>query len=99
MVRAFVRHSVVDYTSWKKGYDAFKGKRVEMGVKGEALFQLLGDPNDVSGWLDFETLEAAQAFVGSKALRKAMDDAGVLVEETLKVWYCALPPAHMESSS
>jgi hypothetical protein len=37
----------------------------------------VGDPNDVTVWHDFETAEAAEAFVNSEALREAMEAAGV----------------------
>lgn len=77
MIRMFVRHSVADFAEWKQGYEDFGAERRDMGVQGDAVFQSVDDPNDVTAWHDFATLEAAQAFVGSARLREAMADAGV----------------------
>jgi len=56
-----------------------------MGVKGDAVFQSIDDPNDVTVWHDFEAADAARAFVSSDALRDAMQRAGVQGEP--QVWY------------
>jgi hypothetical protein len=78
MVRIFVRHDVRDYAIWRKGYDAFDAERTRLGVKAQAVFQSVGDPNDVTVWHDMETVEAAQAFVNSDRLKEAMKGAGVV---------------------
>ena len=72
MVRLFIRHTVADYDAWRQGYDAFDEVRRPMGVTGDAVFQSIDDPNDVTVWHDFEAAEAARAFVSSDALRDAM---------------------------
>ena len=77
MVRLFVRINVADYKNWREVYDKFYGERVAMGVMGDAAFQLVDDPNDVTVWHDFETPEVARAFVSSDALRNVMQRAGV----------------------
>jgi len=77
MIRMFVRHSVADFATWKQAYEDFDAERRNMGVAGDAVFQSVDDPNDVTAWHDFATLEAAQAFVGSARLREVMADAGV----------------------
>jgi hypothetical protein len=77
MVRMFVRHEVVDYPAWRHGYDDFDETRRGMGVTGDAVFQAVGNPNDVTVWHDFETAEAAEAFISSAALQEAMAGAGV----------------------
>jgi hypothetical protein len=84
MVRLFIRHNVEDYEAWRKGYDEFDEQRRSMGVSGDAVFQSIEDPNDVTAWHDFDTAEAAQAFVSSDELRNAMQDAGVQGEP--QVW-------------
>ena len=66
MFRLFVRINVADYETWRKVYDQFYGERVAMGVMGAAAFQLVDDPNDVTVWHDFETVEVARAFVSSE---------------------------------
>jgi hypothetical protein len=77
MIRMFVRHKVNDYAAWRKAYDDFDATRNSMGVKGHAVYQAAGDPNDVTAWHDFDSLEKAQAFAGSNELREAMGSAGV----------------------
>ena len=56
-----------------------------MGVMGDAAFQLVDDPNDVTVWHDFETDEVARAFGASDALRDVMQRAGVRGEP--QIWY------------
>jgi hypothetical protein len=63
MVRLFVRINVADYETRREVYDEFYGERVAMGVMGDAAFQLVDDPNDVTVRHDFETAEVARAFV------------------------------------
>ena len=43
-----------------------------MGVVGDAVFQSVDDPNDLTVWHDFETVETARSFSASDALRDAM---------------------------
>jgi len=85
MIRMFVRHPVADFATWKQAYDNFDTERKEMGVAGGAVFQLADDPNDVTAWHDFETLESARAFMESARLREVMAEAGVAGEPT--VWF------------
>lgn len=77
MVRLFIRHDVADYDAWRQVYDEFDATRRGMGVTGDAVFQSIDNPNDVTVWHDFETAEAAQALVSSPELRDAMQRAGV----------------------
>jgi hypothetical protein len=71
--------------TWRKVYDQLYGERVTMGVVGDAVFQLVDDPNDVTVWHDFETAELARAFVSSDALRTIMQRAGVQGEP--QIWF------------
>ena len=84
MVRMFVRHDVADYDAWKKGYDEFDETRRGMGVTGDAVFQAADDPTDVTVTHDFESEDAARAFVSSPELKGAMENAGVVGEP--QVW-------------
>jgi len=85
MVRLFVRIEVADHGTWREVYDQFYGERVAMGVIGDAAFQLVDDPNDVTIWHDFESAEVARAFVSSDALRNVMQRAGVQGEP--RIWF------------
>jgi hypothetical protein len=77
MVRLFIRHSVADYTAWRRAYDDFDEERRGMGVTDHAVFQSVHDPNDVTVSHDFETREQAESLVSSDRLREAMTEAGV----------------------
>ncbi len=77
MVRMFVRHTVNDYVVWRKAYDAFETERGGFGVRGHAVFQAVGDPNSVTAWHDFDTIEAARSFANSGRLKEVMQAAGV----------------------
>ena len=77
MARLFVRHRVADYTAWREVYDGFDKERRGLGVTGQAVYQSVSDPNDVTAWHDFSTQEAAEAFASSPQLRDAMQHAGV----------------------
>lgn len=85
MIRMFVRHTVTDFGQWKQAYDDFDGERKGMGVVGDAVFQSADDPNDVTAWHDFETLQSARDFVESERLREVMSAAGVAGEPT--IWF------------
>ena len=82
-VRLDVRHSVTDYAVWKAGYDSFEPMRGDIFYK--AVFQSVQDPNDVTVIHDFHTLEAAQAFANSPALKEKMGKIGVIGAP--QVWY------------
>ncbi|HKO09154.1 MAG TPA: cyclase [Alphaproteobacteria bacterium] len=77
MVRLFVRHEVADYTTWRRVYDKFDAERKAMGATARQVFQAAGDPNDVTAWHDFATLEKARSFASSEQLKEAMGRAGV----------------------
>jgi hypothetical protein len=85
MVRLFIRHDVADYDAWRQVYDEFDAPRREMGVTGAAVYQSVDDPNDVTVWHDFETVEAGRAFDSSSELREAMGRAGVQGEP--QTWF------------
>jgi hypothetical protein len=76
MVRMFARHTVTDYAKWREAYDAFD--RGSMGVQASAVYRSADDPNDVTVWHDFGSLEDARSFVGSEELKATMIKAGVV---------------------
>jgi hypothetical protein len=88
MIRMFVRHDVGDYDRWRRAYDAFDAERRTMGVLGDAVFQSAEKVGDVTAYHDFETLEAAKAFIGSQRLREVMGAAGVTSVPT--IWFTRL---------
>lgn len=77
MVRMFVRHTVREYATWRRAYNAFDKERRKMGVKRHAVFRSAIKANDVTVSHDFATLTSAKAFVRSRRLREVMKAAGV----------------------
>ena len=77
MATLFVRHRVSDYDTWRRAYDEFEDVRNANGVTGHGVYQLDGDPNDVTVYHHFGTIEEARAFAASERLKEAMVAAGV----------------------
>ena len=85
MATLFVRHVVADYTQWRKVYDEFDARRRSMGVSSDGVYQLDGNPNDVTVYHEFNTMDAAKTFAASSDLRDAMARAGVQGAPT--IWF------------
>ena len=85
MITLFARHTVSDYQTWRKAFDAFGPTLKAAGVVGSLVYQSVDDPNDLTVAHEFSSLEDAQAFASGDALRKARPDAGVAGTPT--VWF------------
>jgi hypothetical protein len=85
MATLFVRHAVADFGKWKQAYDAFDAERKTMGVTSHGVYQGDGDPNDVTVYHEFGTMDAAKSFAGSARLKEVMADAGVQGAPT--IWF------------
>ena len=85
MIRMFVRHSIADYAAWKSHYDDFDAARKELGVRAGAFFRGAPDASEVTVWHDFDTLDAAQAFVDAPQLAAVMQAAGVVGQP--QIWF------------
>jgi len=85
MAQIFVRHTVKDFRKWRKAYDAFNAERKGMGVIGDAVYQSLDDPNDVTVHHNFKTRRRAEIFVESDRLKEVMKDAGAKGKP--KIWF------------
>ena len=85
MATLFVRHDVEDYDVWKQAYDGFDAERQTLGVTGHGVYQAEGDPNNVTIYHHFESMDAAKAFMQSDRLREVMMAAGVRGEPN--VWF------------
>ena len=85
MATLFVRHPVADFGKWKKAYDDFDVERLSMGVTSHGVYQADGNPNDVTVYHEFATMEAAKAFAASARLKEVMAAAGVEGQPT--VWF------------
>ena len=78
MVTMFVRHRVSDFSAWKVAYDEFDAERTSLGVRGDGVFQSDEDPNDVTVFHEFDSIESAREFADSERLKTAMQNAGVV---------------------
>jgi hypothetical protein len=85
MATLFVVHDVANFDAWKQAYDAFDEERLSMGVTGHGVYQAEGNPNNVTVYHHFETMDAAKSFMSSDRLREVMMEAGVQGEP--KVWF------------
>ena len=77
MVRWFVHHRVRDYSAWREVYDGFAEVQKAGGVRKQAVYQSVDDPNDVTVTHDFDDVATARAFFALPDLRDAMIRAGV----------------------
>jgi hypothetical protein len=74
----FARHEVKDFAAWKAAYDAFDEERRGMGVTGDGVYQADDDPNQVTVFHEFESMDAAKKFASDDRLKEVMDNAGVV---------------------
>ena len=73
-----IRSKVKDFAVWKPVFDENSAARKAAGSKGGYLFQTDGDPNEVTVFLQVESLVEARKFAASDDLRQAMERAGVV---------------------
>jgi quinol monooxygenase YgiN len=85
MATLFVKHDVADFDTWKQAYDAFDAERQSMGVTGHGVYQAEGNPNNVTIYHHFESMDAAKSFMQSDRLREIMTEAGVQGEPN--IWF------------
>ena len=85
MTTMFVRHTVSNYDVWRKAYDDFAPVQKAKGVSAQAVYQATDNPNDITVTHEFASLAAAQAFVNSDELKKAMQGGGVVGAPT--IWF------------
>src|SRR5205823_6143435 len=70
-VRMYVRHEVADYAAWRKVYDGLDATRRKLGVTGQAVYQSIDNPNDITVTHDFKSADKARAFGSSPDLMGA----------------------------
>jgi quinol monooxygenase YgiN len=68
---------VADYGKWRKAYDDFDQERQGMGVTSHGVYQLDGNPNDLTVYHEFKSMEAAKSFAQSPRLHEIMTAGGV----------------------
>jgi len=78
MIHLLIRHKVRDYTAWKPAFDARAAVREEFGCLGGTIYRSHNDVNDVVVMLRWTSIEDAEKYVASAALRNAMQSAGAI---------------------
>jgi hypothetical protein len=78
MATLFARHKVKNFGEWKAAYDAFDEERKTMGVTGQGAYQSDDNPNDVTIYHHFKSIDAAMAFGEDPRLKEVMERAGVV---------------------
>ncbi len=78
MAKLLVHHKVQDYSAWRKIFDDDDQRRKEYGSTGFQVLRSASDPNDLTVIMDWPSVDAAQAFATSDALREKMKNAGVV---------------------
>jgi hypothetical protein len=58
-----IEHAVLDYEAWKKAFDGDPVSRKEGGVRRHQVLRTIADPNYVMIDLEFDTPDAAEAFL------------------------------------
>ncbi len=78
MATLFVRHDVNEFGTWKAAYDAFDDERKTMGVTADGVFQAEDNPNSVTVYHEFESMDSAKSFAKHPRLKEVMQQAGVV---------------------
>ena len=76
MINVSVHHTVADFDTWKRGYDAHEG-RVANGAISAVVNRVVGSENEVLITISFADLASAQGFLDDPSLKTAMAGAGV----------------------
>jgi quinol monooxygenase YgiN len=77
MATLFIRHKIKNYPKWKKTFDAFAATRRAGGERSYRIGHVPGKPNNLCLLFDWDSAANAAKFMKSKALRAAMQEAGV----------------------
>ena len=85
MATLFVRHKVDDFGAWKAAYDAFDAERRSMGVTSDGVYRADDDPNDVTVYHHFDSMDAVKQFASSDRLKAVMQEAGVMGKP--EIWF------------
>ena len=79
-ITLLVRHQLADFDSWMVAYTAQRGQLAALGVIRDAALRASADGNDVVVVHEFQTMEAAEAFVAmanQHDMQEMLKSAGV----------------------
>ena len=77
MINVLIHHEVTDYPAWKSAFESALDWRRKNGERGCRIFHSAGNVNDLTLLFEWESLEAARAFMASDELKARMAKAGV----------------------
>ncbi len=77
---ALILHRVDDYDSWREAYDSVDELRRQGGVTDAQVLRPGNGDGVVAVTHDFESPEAARAFLSNEDLKSAMERSGVDLE-------------------
>lgn len=63
MITLHIEHPITDYATWKAAFDSFAAARETAGVRAHAIHRPVAEAHYVLIDLDFDTEEAATAFL------------------------------------
>ncbi|HKB85590.1 MAG TPA: hypothetical protein VKD08_05430 [Ignavibacteriaceae bacterium] len=78
MAHLFIKHKVKDYPVWKKVFDGFNETRKAGGERSYQILHPENDKNSLLALFEWDNLNNARKFAGSKELKDAMANAGVI---------------------
>jgi len=78
MATVIVHHEVKDYDAWRKVFDSVESMRRDGGELSAKVFRAAGNPNLVTGIMEYASHEAAQAWFANDTLKAKMMEAGVV---------------------
>jgi heme-degrading monooxygenase HmoA len=77
MINVLIHHEVADYPAWKSAFESALDWRRKNGERSCRIFHSAGNVNDLTLLFEWESLEAARAFMASDELKARMAKAGV----------------------
>jgi len=77
MINVLIHHEVADYAAWKAVFDAAFDWRRKQGERSCRIFRSAGNVNDLTLFLEWESMETARSFIASDELKAKMASAGV----------------------
>jgi hypothetical protein len=84
MIVAAIRHGVKDYEQWKAGYDSYPP--TVGGARFARVNRAIDDPNMVTVVCGFDSVDAANAFLGNPELKAKMAESGVVGEPRIEIY-------------
>ena len=77
MASMLVQHKVKDFAVWKKAYDSMADVRTAAGEVSYQIYRDQSNPNELTLFFNWDSVENAQKYASSPELKAAMERAGV----------------------